>query len=144
MEVKNKALDRLRQRNKLHMAESQIQTMIDQIEQQRVELAADRLRFQDEKKELEKIVKINSNILKSNEVFLFAIKENIINTVRDYEQVANILDKVMKGKGSRSQTEGMLIGIESKIANLQDLFSLTFRQTTDQFLANADRSKELN
>lgn len=134
----------LRHRNQLHMAQAQIENMVKQIEDQRIGVEIERLQLQDAKKELKNIIKINNRILKNNELFIFTIKESTVSTVKDYEQLASVLRSVLSQEYDPDNIRGFLIGVENKIAILQDYFANTFSTTTDQYIDQSKRVKKLN
>lgn len=134
----------IRNRNQLQMLQLQIDNMVESLEQEKMQIVIDKMQLDQGKKELKKLIQHNNRILRNNEVFLHAIKEGTISTVKDYEQVADILRSVLVQTYDLNTVRGMMIGVEGKIAALQDYFSHTFNLTTDQYIEQVNRTKELN
>jgi len=134
----------LRNKNELMMLQSHLEEMSMQIEQEKNLVISQKINIQNDVRKLRKILKENKKILKKNETFLFSIKESLVATVKDYEELVDILHKVAIQEIDHNRVMALLVGAENKIFILQDHFAKVFGMTTYQYIDKAKQTEKQN
>lgn len=127
----------LRNKNELMMLQSHLEEMSMQIEQEKNLVISQKINIQNDVRKLRKI-------LKENETFLFSIKESLVATVKDYEELVDILHKVAIQEIDHNRVMALLVGAENKIFILQDHFAKVFGMTTYQYIDKAKQTEKQN
>ena len=126
------------------MLQSHLEEMSMQIEQEKNLVISQKINIQNDVRKLRKILKENKKILKKNETFLFSIKESLVATVKDYEELVDILHKVAIQEIDHNRVMALLVGAENKIFILQDHFAKVFGMTTYQYIDKAKQTEKQN
>lgn len=82
------------------------------------------------------ILKNNEGILKSNQMYLYGIKEQMINMIDDYRKASKLMSKVLHGDDNYEKNMDHLMDMNLKIVALEDHFISNFKMTPQQYRQN--------
>lgn len=123
----------VRNKNEVAMHKAQLEQIGLQLAEQAYQNQLEREQVDQQINHLNSLIKINDKIVKDNETFLFAIKQNTINTIKDYKKVSKILNDVLSRNHDPDKTFVEMVDINSKINEMEEYFYRTFHMTPHQY-----------
>lgn len=116
--------------------ENEVGAQYESLEDYRIDLEKKTWEVNEKEQRLRDLIDQNTKILKSNELFLFMIKESTLNTIKDHKRLCRMLGNVLTQDYSYDKVHEMLIGAQLKVIDLEHYFTNTFHMTPEQYKAS--------
>lgn len=100
------------------------------------EIKKENRQIQRDKKSFQKIVASNEAILNANEMYLFNIKESMLNTIKDYRKASKLISQVISDETKYEELYDLLLKFQLKTGDLEDNFMFNFKMTSQQYADN--------
>lgn len=133
-----------RNRNELLMHQAQLQQVANQLDERAAQIQFEHDRLIEQQNQMRAMIEANQKIVRDNELFLFAIKQNTINVIKDYKRVSKILDDVVRQNHNPEKVFMELVGVRAKISEMEQYFHNTFHMTPSQFKEIEKNKSKLN
>lgn len=155
--MKGRHIQRLRSLGQLQMQRSLLDTAWQKLEDERIQLeiakqqhefavSNEKANFEAIKRNVDDAIAYNNKLLKSNEVYLYSVKEATLSTITDYKRLERYLGKILFDEPDYRRLSILHTGVQDKLDALEEYFVSTFKISPDQYKAqrvtkNKDFSK---
>jgi len=113
--------------------ERQVGAMVEIIQKETIDNKHRSQYIQQQQDGLNKLIANNNKIVNTNQMYLYNIKESLLNTIQDYRKANSLLSKILYSPEASTKLEELVIQMRLKTIGLEDNFTHNFQMSPDQY-----------